>query len=432
MRNYLLLIGIPLLVSACNEIPIYMTTQTSSSVSSCIQDLQLSYTPTFNFGEWNLKPIPGTNWTACVPDNSTLQLAQWEVHYDFLQRHPDWIQNGMGILQIPESNSSTWLQDTMPENNPFLHFTVIPVTETWTGSVLDWVRQEFGGRFPNTDICLGMNKSISDYPSPDFINFQTPALQLRFASGDAVKFTACKTTGPAYAIVTNGRVTLLKYGAGSQENHAPSEELIQGMITSISKEVSSNTGSDRPPDTLSAVDIPSDCFHKVNINNGKLNPIWCNDNKEIRHYQNDQYSITLPGNSFILGKDNDNDRVAFQTNATTIEATASDFAMNISYFIDDTQCDMNMRDVDIIASQRESEERKMWGKVNTQSENFITNSFSPTSKYPLVCMPVNRTIVNSYAFCSERDSKQVVICISQVTDNPELAEEIFKTFRWRE
>lgn len=40
--------------------------------------------------------------------------------------------------------------------------------------------------------------------------------------------------------------------------------------------------------------------------------------------------------------------------------------------------------------------------------------------------------VSRYAFCSQKDGKTVVICISQMTDNPELAEEIFSTFKWLE
>ena len=35
-----------------------------------------------------------------------------------------------------------------------------------------------------------------------------------------------------------------------------------------------------------------------------------------------------------------------------------------------------------------------------------------------------------YALCSEHDGKQVLICISQVTDNPTLAKQIFDSFRW--
>lgn len=35
-----------------------------------------------------------------------------------------------------------------------------------------------------------------------------------------------------------------------------------------------------------------------------------------------------------------------------------------------------------------------------------------------------------YGFCSEKDGKTVVICISQMTDDPDLAKQIFETFRW--
>jgi len=36
----------------------------------------------------------------------------------------------------------------------------------------------------------------------------------------------------------------------------------------------------------------------------------------------------------------------------------------------------------------------------------------------------------AYVLCSGRNGKTVLICISQVTDNPALAEQIFMTFRW--
>jgi hypothetical protein len=38
----------------------------------------------------------------------------------------------------------------------------------------------------------------------------------------------------------------------------------------------------------------------------------------------------------------------------------------------------------------------------------------------------------TYALCSEKDGKTVVICLSQMTDDPAMAEEIFSTFRWTE
>ena len=39
---------------------------------------------------------------------------------------------------------------------------------------------------------------------------------------------------------------------------------------------------------------------------------------------------------------------------------------------------------------------------------------------------------SAYALCSEKDGKTVVICIGQMTDNPEMAKQIFETFRWVE
>lgn len=35
-----------------------------------------------------------------------------------------------------------------------------------------------------------------------------------------------------------------------------------------------------------------------------------------------------------------------------------------------------------------------------------------------------------YAFCSEKNDKRIAICLNQQNDDPEMAEEIFKTFKW--
>jgi hypothetical protein len=41
-------------------------------------------------------------------------------------------------------------------------------------------------------------------------------------------------------------------------------------------------------------------------------------------------------------------------------------------------------------------------------------------------------LYSAYALCSEHNGKTVVICLSQATDDPKMAEEIFSTFRWTE
>ena len=45
---------------------------------------------------------------------------------------------------------------------------------------------------------------------------------------------------------------------------------------------------------------------------------------------------------------------------------------------------------------------------------------------------MNLLAKGGYAFCSEHAGKQVTICISQQTDNPKLANEIFDSFKWTE
>ena len=78
----------------------------------------------------------------------------------------------------------------------------------------------------------------------------------------------------------------------------------------------------------------------------------------------------------------------------------------------------------------------VWGKLDiTLKQGVHTNIIC---SYPKIeecrkdkdyqtCLATN---IGAYDFCSEEDDKRVVICISQQTDDPKMAEEIFKTFRW--
>jgi len=68
-----------------------------------------------------------------------------------------------------------------------------------------------------------------------------------------------------------------------------------------------------------------------------------------------------------------------------------------------------------------------WGKVDFF--DIWKGDYAP-GEQPR-CRPMGGENGAGYAFCSEKDGKTVLICISQVTDNPKLAEEIFGTFRWK-
>ncbi|MDP4008101.1 MAG: hypothetical protein Q8P68_02820 [Candidatus Peregrinibacteria bacterium] len=80
----------------------------------------------------------------------------------------------------------------------------------------------------------------------------------------------------------------------------------------------------------------------------------------------------------------------------------------------------------------------IWGKVFEEEKAPFSTYGDALCDYPNVpecnkdadyqnCMATN---IGAYAFCSKQDEKRVVICISQQTDDPKMAEEIFKTFKW--
>lgn len=72
-------------------------------------------------------------------------------------------------------------------------------------------------------------------------------------------------------------------------------------------------------------------------------------------------------------------------------------------------------------------ENAVWGEMDYY-KRFWTLDF-PIEFTDVCGYQKDQTI---YAFCSEKDDKRVVICISQQTDDHKQAEKIFKTFRWTE
>ncbi len=77
---------------------------------------------------------------------------------------------------------------------------------------------------------------------------------------------------------------------------------------------------------------------------------------------------------------------------------------------------------------RKDDEYFIWGKVDLMQDGSIyPPSCASHSMYPEKDHSPHKF---SYALCSDKGEKTVFICIKQVTDNPELAEQIFDTFRW--
>lgn len=73
-------------------------------------------------------------------------------------------------------------------------------------------------------------------------------------------------------------------------------------------------------------------------------------------------------------------------------------------------------------------EESEWGKVDAWE--IAKRGGRPFNFTTVLCQEGAPKPTSQYAFCSEKNGKTVVICLSQMTDDPKMAEEIFNTFRW--
>jgi hypothetical protein len=72
-----------------------------------------------------------------------------------------------------------------------------------------------------------------------------------------------------------------------------------------------------------------------------------------------------------------------------------------------------------------------WGRVNYRDGYGSEGWTYPYDPKNILCkIQGTPPPAQVYALCSEKDDKTVVICISQMKDNPQQAKEIFETFRW--
>lgn len=68
----------------------------------------------------------------------------------------------------------------------------------------------------------------------------------------------------------------------------------------------------------------------------------------------------------------------------------------------------------------------MWGKIDEVAYDM---SLKPECRIVGIKGPL-APYSSAYGLCSVRGNETVFLCLMQMTDNPQLAEEIFSTFRW--
>jgi hypothetical protein len=179
------------------------------------------------------------------------------------------------------------------------------------------------------------------------------------------------------------------------------------------------------------------CFHTVTVTEGKLIPQYCSDESAIRTYHSGGLTVEIPGHLFkFLNRDS----VVFDSNPSNDPSSESDYTITIQEVVFAPPCSEKFTGASSLESLLNTNGKTIWGRVDAY------DSYQPS--FPLEQMPFCRPPVlqwdanwetgidrisndAAYVLCSENGDKRVLICVSQVTDNPQLAEEIFRTFRWK-
>lgn len=183
---------------------------------------------------------------------------------------------------------------------------------------------------------------------------------------------------------------------------------------------------------ISLTNSGSDCFNTVEVRNGKLNSVFCTDNKDLRLFQEKDLSIQIPGDMFKF--ENSETETAFSTNPTNDPPKPSDFYVNI-YAPANLPCEPGYIGNSKVNKFEKDNEKSIWAKME-----MLSTYDRPPSSLCAINAPdctqrelfegTCKTKTATYAFCSVKEDKEVAICIQQMTDNQELAKQIFESFRW--
>ncbi len=100
------------------------------------------------------------------------------------------------------------------------------------------------------------------------------------------------------------------------------------------------------------------------------------------------------------------------------------------YHLNDLPCSSSTTGTSKTTNLDISEIHTIWGRVDVWEQ--WTDGNIPDWENVVCTKDGIPKPAEVYMLCSQKNEKTVIICIRQMTDNPELAEEIFRTFKWTE
>lgn len=172
--------------------------------------------------------------------------------------------------------------------------------------------------------------------------------------------------------------------------------------------------------------VISDCFNHTIVRDGAFQPVYCEDEKRWRRFVGSGYSIMIPGIMFRFGDDSE---PTFDTNATNDPDEPDDYRSVIHHL--SSTCTSILTGIRFPDDLPGTGGKTIWGREDVWDGIGNEGWEFPPDWQKIACkkegIPPPGEI---YVLCSEKNAKTVVICISQMKDDPKMAEEIFKTFRW--
>lgn len=168
----------------------------------------------------------------------------------------------------------------------------------------------------------------------------------------------------------------------------------------------------------------SDCFNYFEVQNHKLIPKYCSDQKDLRLFIKNDYQISVPGNLFKI--ENSPEEIVFESKISD-EPTLQDYYLEVKHV--SSNCTPELTGASSIQKIEDTNGETRWGKVDF-FEKYAGEggTIDYEGDRPLCAGPSSAR--NRYAFCSEKNGKTIVICMHQMQDDPKLAEQIFSSFRW--
>ena len=155
---------------------------------------------------------------------------------------------------------------------------------------------------------------------------------------------------------------------------------------------------------------------------------------DMQTYETDSYSFLYPSTAKYTFDRGDGSFTLSNSKEFSFNNLGTDYSIFIHNSNNFTSCSPSITGATQMTPLSESAKKTIWGKVD---------NFGPYAMPPPLCEPPitaktkeeywsnhESDGAGAYVLCSEKDNERVLICISQMTDDPKVAEKIFSTFRW--